>query len=141
MVISENCCIFIVLKYKWIQTIIAMIIENKVIEIFCMADDFASFLIQWWQNILFHLPQSVSITVIPPCPRQKSCWFWYSFMIQAIVVWSISIKKRSASICDTSFQRLSLITVLWSWKKRLPSPWLCLSKGTFRQMYRHQFRW
>ena len=89
---------------------------------------FASFLIQWWQNILFHLPQSVSITEIPPCPRRKSCWFWYFFMIQAIVVWSISIKKRSASICDTSFQRLSLITVLWSWKKRLPSPWLCLSK-------------
>ena len=40
MVISENCCNFIVLKYKGLQTIIAMITEDKVTEIFCMADDF-----------------------------------------------------------------------------------------------------
>ena len=40
MVISENCCIFIVLNYKELQTIIAMITESKVIELFCMADDF-----------------------------------------------------------------------------------------------------
>ena len=28
-----------------------MITKDKVTEIFCMADDFASFLMQWWQNI------------------------------------------------------------------------------------------
>ena len=43
MLISENCCIFIVLKYKESQTIIAMITESKVIELFCMADDFCKF--------------------------------------------------------------------------------------------------
>ena len=43
MVISENCCNFIVLKYKELQTIIAMITESKVIELFCMADDFCKF--------------------------------------------------------------------------------------------------
>lgn len=43
MVISENCYIFIVLKYKEIRTNIAMITESKVIEIFCMADDFCKF--------------------------------------------------------------------------------------------------
>ena len=43
MVISENCCVFIVLNYKVLQTIIAMITESKVIELFCMADDFCSF--------------------------------------------------------------------------------------------------
>ena len=43
MVISENCCTFIVLNYKWLQTIIAIITEDKVTELFCMADDFCKF--------------------------------------------------------------------------------------------------
>lgn len=43
MVISENRCNFIVLKYKDLQTIIAMITEDKVTELFCMADDFCKF--------------------------------------------------------------------------------------------------
>lgn len=43
MVISENCCNFIVLKYKVLQTIIAMLTEDKVTELFCMADDFCKF--------------------------------------------------------------------------------------------------
>ena len=43
LVISENCCIFIVLNYKVLQKIIAMITESKVIELFCMADDFCKF--------------------------------------------------------------------------------------------------
>ncbi|MCI7313866.1 MAG: IS982 family transposase, partial [Prevotella sp.] len=38
--ISENCCNFKVLKIKSLQTIIAMITEDKVTEIFCIADDF-----------------------------------------------------------------------------------------------------
>ena len=43
LVISENCYNFIVLKYKDLQTIIAMITEDKVTELFCMADDFCKF--------------------------------------------------------------------------------------------------
>ena len=43
LVISENCCTFIVLKYKELQTIIAMITEDKVTELFCIADDFCKF--------------------------------------------------------------------------------------------------
>ena len=43
LVISENCCNFIVLKHKDLQTIIAMITEDKVTELFCMADDFCKF--------------------------------------------------------------------------------------------------
>ena len=43
MVISENCYNFIVLIYKQLQTKIAMITEDKVTEIFCMADDFCKF--------------------------------------------------------------------------------------------------
>ena len=40
MVISENYCNFNVLKIKSLQTIISMITEDKVTEIFCIADDF-----------------------------------------------------------------------------------------------------
>ena len=43
LVISENCCNFIVSKYKGLQTIIAMITEDKVTELFCIADDFCKF--------------------------------------------------------------------------------------------------
>ena len=43
MVISENCCNFIVFNYKVLQTIIAMITDDKVTELFCMADDFCKF--------------------------------------------------------------------------------------------------
>lgn len=46
MVISENCCNFKVLKIKSLQTIIAMITENKVTEIFCIADDFCKVFLQ-----------------------------------------------------------------------------------------------
>ena len=43
MVISEICCNFKELIYKQLQTKIAMITEDKVTEIFCMADDFCKF--------------------------------------------------------------------------------------------------
>ena len=41
--ISEICYIFIVLKNKVLQTIIAMLTEDKVIELFFMADEFCKF--------------------------------------------------------------------------------------------------
>lgn len=40
LVISENYCNFKVLKIKSLQKIIAIITEDKVTEIFCIADDF-----------------------------------------------------------------------------------------------------
>ena len=43
MVIGEICCNFKELIYKQLQTKIAMITEDKVTEIFCMADDFCKF--------------------------------------------------------------------------------------------------
>jgi hypothetical protein len=46
------------IKYKDLQSIIAMLAEDKVTELFCMADDLASlifnsasFLIKWRKNI------------------------------------------------------------------------------------------
>ena len=43
LVISKICCNFKVLIYKQLQTKIAMITEDKVTEIFYMADDFCKF--------------------------------------------------------------------------------------------------
>ena len=43
MVISEICCNFKELIYKQLQTRITMITEDKVTEIFCMADNFCKF--------------------------------------------------------------------------------------------------
>ena len=43
MVISETCCKFKELINKQLQTKIAMITEDKVTEIFCMADNFCKF--------------------------------------------------------------------------------------------------
>ena len=43
LVISENCCNFIVLNYKRLQAVITMTTESKIIELFCMADDFCKF--------------------------------------------------------------------------------------------------
>ena len=43
MVTSENCCIFIVLNYKVLQTIIAMLTEDKVTELFFMAEKLLGF--------------------------------------------------------------------------------------------------
>ena len=54
MVISENCCNFNVLKIKSLQTIITMITEDKVTEIFCIADDFCKVF--------------VSVSAMQPCP-------------------------------------------------------------------------
>ena len=41
--INEICCNFKELIYKQLQTKNAMITEDKVTEIFCMADDFCKF--------------------------------------------------------------------------------------------------
>ena len=43
MVVIEICCNFIVLNYKVLQTIIAMLTADKVTELFCMADGFCKF--------------------------------------------------------------------------------------------------
>ena len=40
MVISKNVVTLLILKIKSLQTIIAIMTENKVTEIFCIADDF-----------------------------------------------------------------------------------------------------
>lgn len=40
---SENCYDFIVLNYKVLQTIIAMLTEDKITELCCIADDFCKF--------------------------------------------------------------------------------------------------
>ena len=78
MVISENCCNFIVSKYKVLQTIIAMFTEGKVTEIFYLADDLASlisnsasFFDMMTAKYTLKSEKSAPVIVIPPCQRLK----------------------------------------------------------------------
>ncbi len=41
--IGERCCNFIVNNYKELQTKVAMITEDKITDLFCLADDFYQF--------------------------------------------------------------------------------------------------
>ena len=71
--ISENCCTFIVLKYKELQTIIAMITEDKVTELFCIADDFCKFFDAMMEKYTLKQIRNGNITASQPCQRQKLC--------------------------------------------------------------------
>ena len=63
MVISENCCNFIVSKYKVLQTIIAMFTEGKVTEIFYLADEFCKFFDAEQENPCCQLHKMAKSTV------------------------------------------------------------------------------
>ena len=58
MVISENCCTFIVLNYKVVQTIIAMFSEDKVTEIFFMADEFHKVFCRLLDKYSLYVPEN-----------------------------------------------------------------------------------
>lgn len=46
MVINKKCSIFIILKYKETSIIIAMLIKDKVTDLFCIIGDLYNFLMQ-----------------------------------------------------------------------------------------------
>ena len=73
MVIREICCNFKGLIYKQLQTKIAMITENKVIEIFCMADDFCKFFDAMTTKCALKPTEKGNIIEILQCQRQKLC--------------------------------------------------------------------
>ena len=50
-----------------------MFTEDKVTELFCMADDFGKFFDRMVAKIRSRVQQRVLITVIPPYQKQKSC--------------------------------------------------------------------
>ena len=58
MVISENCCTFIVLNYKVAQTIIAMFTEDKVTEIFFMAEEFHKLFCRMLDKYSLNIPKT-----------------------------------------------------------------------------------
>ena len=49
-----------------------MITEDKVIDFFCIADDFAIFLMHRWQNIRLRQKESANTTVKAVSKRRKS---------------------------------------------------------------------
>ena len=69
LVISENRCNFLVLNYKELQTIIATVTEDKVTELFCMADDFCKFFdaqMRKHENFDVNLPGAIAAYCIFP---------------------------------------------------------------------------
>ena len=62
---------FIVLKYKELQTIIAMITEDKVTELFCMADDFCKFFDAMMEKYTLKADKKRQYCTSQPCQRQK----------------------------------------------------------------------
>ena len=73
MVISEICCNYKELIYKQLQTKIAMITEDKVTEIFCMADDFCKFFDAMTAKYTLNLQEKGNIIEILQWHRQKLC--------------------------------------------------------------------
>ena len=49
-----------------------MITEDKVIDFFCIADDFSNFLMHRWQNIRLMQKESANTTVKAVSKRRKS---------------------------------------------------------------------
>ena len=71
--ISEICCNFKELIYKQLQTKIAMITEDKVTEIFCMADDFCKFFDAMTAKYTLKPTGKGNIIEILQYQRQKLC--------------------------------------------------------------------
>ena len=74
MVISEICCNFKELIYKQLQAKTSMITEDKVTEIFCMADDFCKFFDAMTAKYTLKLQEKGNIIEILQCQIQKLCW-------------------------------------------------------------------
>lgn len=62
MVISESCRIFDVIKYEDRRTIVAMITESKVIQLFCITDNLSMPIFQF--NRFFDVTAGINFTPI-----------------------------------------------------------------------------
>ena len=71
MVISKNVATLLILKIKSLQTIIAIITENKVTEIFCIAVDFCIVFDAQMEKYTIKATPNANIIVNSPCQRQK----------------------------------------------------------------------
>ena len=71
LVTGEIYCNFMVLKCKELQTGIAKTTEDKVTELFHMADDFCKFFDSMMAKYTLKPVDKGNITVIPRCPRQE----------------------------------------------------------------------
>ena len=56
--ISENCFDFNVLKSKSLQAVIAIVTQDKVTEIFCIADDICEVFAAQMKNTMVHSANS-----------------------------------------------------------------------------------
>ena len=119
------------LNYKELQTIIAIITEGKVIEFFCIAEDFCK----------FFDAMTAKYTLKSTTKRQ---YHRASTMSKAEIMLIMILFHDSGYRCLKHFYlekgcrhmrhyfRMSFpITVLLNWKRKLPSHWHCSSRRCF----------
>ncbi len=118
MVISENYCNFKVLKIKSLQKIIAMITEDKVTEIFCIADDFCK---------VFDA-QMEKYTIKSNLKRKyhRESTMSKAEIMVIIILFHISTKNMYVCIFDICFPRLCHTIVLWNSRRPLLFLWQSL---------------
>lgn len=88
-----------------------MITEDKVIEIFCMADDFCKFFDAMMAKYTLKPLKKRKYHRSSIMSRAEVMMIIILFMIPVIVVSNTFILNGSASICAISFHKLSLTTV------------------------------
>ena len=124
MVISENCCNFIVFNYKVLQTIIAMITEDKVTELFCMADDFCKFFDAMMEKYTLKSDTKRRYHRDSTMSKAEIMLIMILFHDSGYRCLKHFYLEKYADICATSSQRLFHTTVLWSLKKKWQYHWL-----------------
>ena len=111
LVISEICCNFKELIYKQLQTKIAMITEDKVTEIFCMADDFCKFFDAMTAKYTLKPTGKRKYHRNSTMSKAEVMLIMILFHDSGIAALNISILKKYVSSFAICFQKLFLITV------------------------------
>lgn len=118
LVISKNCCNFIVLNYKVLQTTIATITESKVIELVCMADDFCKFFDVMMTKYTLKSAAKRKYNRASTMSKAEIMLIMILFHDSGYRCLKHFYQKRYVSICVISSPRSFLITVLLNWKKK-----------------------
>ena len=117
--ISENCCAFVVLNYEVVQTIIAMFTEDKVTEIFFMADEFHKVFCRMLDKYSLNAPKMTGKR-----PYHRAGKLSVPEILTIMILFHnsgyryLNIRMRSALTFATCFHRSSPTIASWNWRRR-----------------------
>ena len=98
--LSKKCCNLIVLKYKELQTTIAIITETKLLNYFVLQMIFTSFLMLWWKNHELNFINSPSDTV--KAPSFRAAWITTSASPNCLLYATIvTLPSMEINICNS----------------------------------------